>query len=165
MLLTKGGGIVDVPAITPSTRRWKSSGRFWKRRACRCLPWSTTAERPKSGNENAAHQAADLRHPSAGTPLMLAAPSLALDLPLKVLIREDDNGRVLVSRIEHMGDQEDAIDSRAPGDSEPVWDHDRQPSRAALARRQFGAIKYRGVAPPSDRRAAQRVPKLCANSS
>ena len=35
--------------------------------------------------------------PSAGTPLMLAAPSLALDLPLKVLIREDDNGRVWVS--------------------------------------------------------------------
>ena len=28
---------------------------------------------------------------------MLAAPSLALDLPLKVLIREDDNGRVWVS--------------------------------------------------------------------
>src|SRR5215472_2998112 len=44
-----------------------------------------------------------------------------------------------------MGDQEDAIDSSAPGDSEPerVWDHDRQPSRAALARRQVGAIKYR----------------------
>ena len=33
--------------------------------------------------------------PSAGTPPMLAAPSLAL--PLKVQIREDDNGRVWVS--------------------------------------------------------------------
>jgi uncharacterized protein (DUF302 family) len=35
--------------------------------------------------------------PKAGTPLMLAAPSIAIDLPLKILIREDDDGRVWVS--------------------------------------------------------------------
>jgi uncharacterized protein (DUF302 family) len=35
--------------------------------------------------------------PKAGTPLMLAAPSVAIDLPLKVLIWEDDNGRAWVS--------------------------------------------------------------------
>jgi uncharacterized protein (DUF302 family) len=33
----------------------------------------------------------------AGTPLMLAAPTLALDLPLKVLIWEDAEGKVWVS--------------------------------------------------------------------
>lgn len=33
----------------------------------------------------------------AGTPLMLAAPTVAIDLPLKALIREDDAGRVWVS--------------------------------------------------------------------
>jgi uncharacterized protein (DUF302 family) len=33
----------------------------------------------------------------AGTPLMLAAPTLALDLPLKVLIWEDTKGKVWVS--------------------------------------------------------------------
>jgi uncharacterized protein (DUF302 family) len=32
----------------------------------------------------------------AGTPLMLAAPSLAIDLPLKLLVREDAEGRVWV---------------------------------------------------------------------
>jgi uncharacterized protein (DUF302 family) len=35
--------------------------------------------------------------PKGGTPLMLAAPSCALDLPLKILVREDKNGKVWVS--------------------------------------------------------------------
>ena len=35
--------------------------------------------------------------PRAGTPVMLAAPSSAIDLPLKILIREDDHGKVWVS--------------------------------------------------------------------
>lgn len=32
--------------------------------------------------------------PKAGTPLMLAAPTLAIDLPLKALVVEDDQGKV-----------------------------------------------------------------------
>ena len=35
--------------------------------------------------------------PKGGTPLMLAAPSLAIDLPLKALVAEDDGGKVWVS--------------------------------------------------------------------
>lgn len=35
--------------------------------------------------------------PKAGTPVMLAAPTSAIDLPLKILIRENGNGEVLVS--------------------------------------------------------------------
>jgi uncharacterized protein (DUF302 family) len=35
--------------------------------------------------------------PKAGTPVMLAAPSIALDLPLKILIREDEQGKVWIS--------------------------------------------------------------------
>src|ERR1700736_17619 len=35
--------------------------------------------------------------PKAGTPLMLAAPSSAIDLPLKILIWEDDQRKVWVS--------------------------------------------------------------------
>ena len=35
--------------------------------------------------------------PKAGTPLMLASPSSAIDLPLKILIWEDDQGKVWVS--------------------------------------------------------------------
>ncbi len=32
--------------------------------------------------------------PKAGTPLMLAAPSVAIDLPLKLLVAEEESGRV-----------------------------------------------------------------------
>ncbi len=35
--------------------------------------------------------------PKAGTPLMLAAPSIAIDLPLKILVSEDNQGKVWVS--------------------------------------------------------------------
>lgn len=35
--------------------------------------------------------------PKAGTPLMLKAPSIAIDLPLKILVSEDEQGKVWVS--------------------------------------------------------------------
>jgi uncharacterized protein (DUF302 family) len=35
--------------------------------------------------------------PKAGTPLMIAAPTLAIDLPLKALIWEDNAGKVWLS--------------------------------------------------------------------
>jgi uncharacterized protein (DUF302 family) len=36
-------------------------------------------------------------NPKAGTPLMLAAPSSAIDLPLKILVAEDAEGRAWIS--------------------------------------------------------------------
>jgi uncharacterized protein (DUF302 family) len=36
-------------------------------------------------------------NPQAGTPLMLAAPSVAIDLPLKILVWEDEEGKVWLS--------------------------------------------------------------------
>jgi uncharacterized protein (DUF302 family) len=36
-------------------------------------------------------------NPKGGTPLMLAAPSVAIDLPLKLLVREDAEGQVWIS--------------------------------------------------------------------
>jgi uncharacterized protein (DUF302 family) len=36
-------------------------------------------------------------NPKAGTPLMIASPLLALDLPLKVLVWQSEDGRVWVS--------------------------------------------------------------------
>jgi uncharacterized protein (DUF302 family) len=35
--------------------------------------------------------------PKAGTPLMVAAPSIAIDLPLKLLVWEDGQGKVWIS--------------------------------------------------------------------
>ena len=36
-------------------------------------------------------------NPKAGTPVMLAAPSIAIDLPLKILVAEDAAGKVWIS--------------------------------------------------------------------
>jgi len=36
-------------------------------------------------------------NPKAGTPVMLAAPSSAIDLPLKILVWEDDQGKVWIT--------------------------------------------------------------------
>jgi uncharacterized protein (DUF302 family) len=36
-------------------------------------------------------------NPKGGTPLMIAAPSIAIDLPLKILVWQDDQGKVWVS--------------------------------------------------------------------
>jgi uncharacterized protein (DUF302 family) len=36
-------------------------------------------------------------NPKSGTPLMVAAPSLAIDLPLKALVAEDEGGKIWVS--------------------------------------------------------------------
>ena len=38
-------------------------------------------------------------NPKAGTPLMLTAPGVAIDLPLKLLVREDAGGRVWISYV------------------------------------------------------------------
>jgi len=36
-------------------------------------------------------------NPKGGTPLMIASPSIAIDLPLKILVWEDGNGKVWIS--------------------------------------------------------------------
>jgi uncharacterized protein (DUF302 family) len=36
-------------------------------------------------------------NPKGGTPLMVASPSIAIDLPLKLLVSEDANGKVWIS--------------------------------------------------------------------
>ena len=36
-------------------------------------------------------------NPKAGTPLMVASPGIAIDLPLKILVAEDANGKVQLS--------------------------------------------------------------------
>jgi uncharacterized protein (DUF302 family) len=43
--------------------------------------------------------------PRAGTPLMLASPSIAIDLPLKILIFQDEHGKVwlLYNSAEYLG--------------------------------------------------------------
>ena len=55
-----------------------------------------SGEAEKAGLKMPATKVVIFGSPKAGTPVMLAAPSLAIDLPLKVLAAEDADGKVSV---------------------------------------------------------------------
>ena len=98
MLLAKGGGIVDIPSNHSVNQTVEKLMAILEAKGVSLFAWvDHSGEAGKVGMKMRPTKLLIFGSPSAGTPLMLAAPSLALDLPLKVLIREDDNGRVWVS--------------------------------------------------------------------
>jgi uncharacterized protein (DUF302 family) len=56
-----------------------------------------SGEAAKAGVRMAPTKLLIFGNPKAGTPIMLAAPSAAIDLPLKILVWEDTVGTVFVS--------------------------------------------------------------------
>ncbi len=56
-----------------------------------------SGEAEKAGLQMPPTKLAIFGSPKAGTPLMLATPSIAIDLPLKLLIWEDKSGSVWIS--------------------------------------------------------------------
>ena len=56
-----------------------------------------SGEAEKAGMEMRPTKLLIFGSPKAGTPLMLAAPSIAIDLPLKILVWEDPQGKVWLS--------------------------------------------------------------------
>ena len=56
-----------------------------------------SGEAQKAGLEMRPTKLAIFGNPKAGTPLMLASPTIAIDLPLKILIWESADGEVRVS--------------------------------------------------------------------
>jgi uncharacterized protein (DUF302 family) len=55
------------------------------------------SEAEKAGLRMPKTQVVIFGNPKGGTPLMLASPSVAIDLPLKLLVREDAEGQVWIS--------------------------------------------------------------------
>jgi uncharacterized protein (DUF302 family) len=56
-----------------------------------------SGEAQKAGFEMPPTRLLIFGNPAAGTPLMLAEPTVAIDLPLKILVAEDADGRVHLS--------------------------------------------------------------------
>ena len=56
-----------------------------------------SGEAAKAGLKMAETKLLIFGNPKAGTPVMVASPSSALDLPLKALVRTDEQGKVWVS--------------------------------------------------------------------
>src|SRR4029450_5314285 len=94
----KAEGSSTYPAITRWTKRSRSSRGFCKRRELPCSRWLTTVEKRRGGGMKLPPtKLLIFGNPKAATPLMLAAPSSAIDLPLKILVWDDAQGKVWVT--------------------------------------------------------------------
>jgi uncharacterized protein (DUF302 family) len=56
-----------------------------------------SGEAEKAGLRMPATKVLIFGNPKGGTPLMVASPSVAIDLPLKILVAEDAAGKVSIS--------------------------------------------------------------------
>jgi uncharacterized protein (DUF302 family) len=98
MTLGKGKGIVDTPSnhsVDQTVERLK--GILQAKGVTLFALVDHSGEAEKAGMKMPATKLLIFGSPKAGTPLMLAAPSIAIDLPLKILVREDVRGKVWVS--------------------------------------------------------------------
>jgi uncharacterized protein (DUF302 family) len=98
MTLGKSRGIVDIPSnhsVEQTVDRLKAIMGAKGISLFALVDHSGEAE--KAGMKMPPTKLLIFGSPRAGTPVMLAAPSLAIDLPLKILISEDNQGKVWVS--------------------------------------------------------------------
>jgi uncharacterized protein (DUF302 family) len=94
----KKNGIVDVPSrhsVDETVRRVKNILQTKGITLFALIDHSGEAE--KVGMKMRPTKLLIFGSPKAGTPLMLAAPSIAIDLPLKILVWEDAQGKVWLS--------------------------------------------------------------------
>src|SRR5215470_12549255 len=94
----KENGIVDVPSnhsVDETVQRLKNILQSKGITLFAFIDHSGEAE--KAGMKMRPTKLLVFGSPKAGTPLMLAAPSIAIDLPLKILVWEDGQGKVWIS--------------------------------------------------------------------
>jgi len=94
----KKNGIVDVPSnhsVDDTVQRVKSILQSKGITLFALIDHSGEAE--KVGMKMPPTKLLIFGNPKGGTPLMLAAPSVAIDLPLKILVWEDSQGKVWLS--------------------------------------------------------------------
>ena len=98
MTLSKGMGIIDVPSNhSVDETVEKLNGILNAKGVTLFALVDHSCEAEKVGMKMRPTKLLIFGSPKAGTPVMLAAPSIAIDLPLKVLVWEDSSGKVWVS--------------------------------------------------------------------
>ena len=98
MALNSGKGIVDLPSnhsVDQTVEKLK--GILNEKGVTLFALVDHSGEAEKVGMKMPPTKLLIFGSPKAGTPLMLAVPSIAIDLPLKVLVWEDSSGNVWVS--------------------------------------------------------------------
>lgn len=98
MTLNKSNGIIDTPSnhsVDQTVEKLK--GILTAKGVTLFALVDHSGEAEKVGMKMSPTKLLIFGSPKAGTPLMLAAPSIAIDLPLKILVWEDSRGKVWVS--------------------------------------------------------------------
>jgi uncharacterized protein (DUF302 family) len=98
MALPKANGIIDTPSnhsVEQTVEKLK--GILQTKGVTLFALVDHSGEAEKVGMKMPPTKLLIFGSPKAGTPLMLAAPSIAIDLPLKILVWEDAEAKVWVS--------------------------------------------------------------------
>jgi uncharacterized protein (DUF302 family) len=96
--MAQSNGLIQVPShysIDETVRRLEAAFAEKGVRVFALIDHSGEAE--KAGLKMRPTTVVIFGSPKGGTPLMVAAPTLAIDLPLKALVAEDAQGKVLVT--------------------------------------------------------------------
>jgi uncharacterized protein (DUF302 family) len=98
MALGSGNGIVNIPSNhSVDETVEKLRGILAARGVTLFALVDHSGEAEKAGLKMPPTKLLIFGSPKAGTPVMLATPSIAIDLPLKILVWQDDAGKVWVS--------------------------------------------------------------------
>src|ERR1700722_10275509 len=98
MPLKSGTGIIDIHSNHSVDETVESLKRILESKGVTLFALiDHSGEAQKVGMEMPPTKLLIFGSPKAGTPVMLAAPSIAIDLPLKILVWQDTSGQVWVS--------------------------------------------------------------------
>jgi uncharacterized protein (DUF302 family) len=98
MKASRGDGLIDIPSnhsVDETVEKLK--GVLQAKGVTLFALVDHSGEAAKVGMKMRPTKLLIFGNPKGGTPVMLAAPSIAIDLPLKILIWEDAEGKVLVT--------------------------------------------------------------------
>src|SRR5271157_980145 len=98
MLSNPEGGIVHIPSHHAVEQTVEKLEKLLESKGVKLFALiDHSGEAEKAGMQMRPTKLLIFGNPKAGTPLMLAAPSIAIDLPLKILVWEDPQGKVWLS--------------------------------------------------------------------
>ena len=98
MVADNGKGLIDIPSNhSVDETVTKLQGILQAKGITLFALVDHSGEAAKAGMKMRPTKLLIFGNPRAGTPVMLAAPSSAIDLPLKILVWEDDQGKVWIT--------------------------------------------------------------------
>ena len=98
MVPDNGKGLIDIPSShSVDETVTKLEGILQAKGIALFALVDHSGEAAKAGMKMRPTKLLIFGNPKAGTPVMLAAPSSAIDLPLKILVWEDDQGKVWIT--------------------------------------------------------------------